>query len=342
MDRIFIDISGYGYTGKTAISDFLKSSKKIKSFPNTFEFELFRVQNGLFDLYLSNQHTWSLIRSTNKLKNFQKLIYRIGNVRNPLKIQTYFNSGHSYQNIFKDKFISISNEFIEEIIESSEKVFWPYENLTNSNSDLLINKLKYILFKKVAYSNIHYSKRENIKSLINDYLQKLFDVVCNKNQDFILLNNFFEPYDTDICLEIINNSKSIVVDRDPRDIYSSLINTNEVHLPDFENKKTIEFLKSTSNFHNINSFINRYKLLRMNTKEGNHKSGLRLRFEDFILDNEKKSKEICQFLNLKDVEPLSKDSLENSKKNIGIWKKYQNSPEIKLIEKELAEYCYQK
>ena len=33
---------------------------------------------------------------------------------------------------------------------------------------------------------------------------------------------------------------------------------------------------------------------------------------------------------------------DNSKKNIGIWKKYRDMPEIKLIEKELAEYCYQK
>ena len=32
---------------------------------------------------------------------------------------------------------------------------------------------------------------------------------------------------------------------------------------------------------------------------------------------------------------------DNSKKNVGIWKRYKHLPEIIQIEKELAEYCYQ-
>ena len=159
MNRTFVDVSGFGFTGKTIVSDFLKNSDKLKSFPNTFEFELFRVENGIFDLYLTSQLSWSLIRSSQKIRKFEELIYRIGNVRNNLNFKTYLNSGHCYQNYFDDKFIDISLEFIENIVEFSEKGFWPYENLSNNHFELK-NKLWYFLFKKHTYKNINYINRK--------------------------------------------------------------------------------------------------------------------------------------------------------------------------------------
>ena len=339
MNRTFIDVSGYGFTGKTIISDYLKYSKKVKSFHNTFEFELFRVENGIFDLYLNSQLSWSLVRSSQKIKKFKELIYRIGKQTNKLRLKSYFNSGHCYQNIFNQKFIEISYEFINDITEFSQEGFWPYENLSNSPFELFLNKIKNFLFKKPVYSNIYYSNRNKFNISINLYLQKLFDEICRKDEEYILLNNSFEPFDTHLFLDLINNSKSIIVDRDPRDIYSSMLNSSKANFSNFENDKTISLLKSTSIFEDINLFIKRYALLRENTNYFSHKNLMRINFEDFILKSQITSNKINDFLGLKIDTTRAKDLAFKSRRNIGIWKMYKHLPEIKLIEKKLGKYC---
>ena len=56
---------------------------------------------------------------------------------------------------------------------------------------------------------------------------------------------------TKLCLDLIENSKSIIVDRDPRDIYSSLLSSEKEYFSEFENASSVELLKSTSNFYNM-------------------------------------------------------------------------------------------
>jgi hypothetical protein len=41
------------------------------------------------------------------------------------------------------------------------------------------------------------------------------------------------------------------------------------------------------------------------------------------------------------VKKSNKFNPEESKINIGIWKKYSNLPEMKKIQIELSDYCYQ-
>ena len=103
-----VDVSGYGHSGKTAISEYLKDYEDVFTFPSHVEFELFRVQGGLLDLYLSIYDSWNLIRSRVRIIEFKKLIYRIGIVQNKYKLTTLWNaSGHGYNQYFNYKFIDI-------------------------------------------------------------------------------------------------------------------------------------------------------------------------------------------------------------------------------------------
>jgi hypothetical protein len=51
---------------------------------------------------------------------------------------------------------------------------------------------------------------------------------------------------------------------------------------------------------------------------------------------------VSNFVGLEMIKNPDKDvfDLDVSKKNIGIWKIYQDLPEIKKIERELAVFCY--
>ena len=87
------------------------------------------------------------------------MINRIGTTPNIKKPWTYLNSsGHSYEKLFNYNFINESNKFISNLIIEKNKSYWPYDNLTNSNIELVFNKLKYKFFNTLIKSEIYFLK----------------------------------------------------------------------------------------------------------------------------------------------------------------------------------------
>ncbi|MCD0471057.1 sulfotransferase [Flavobacterium sp. JAS] len=340
-----VDVSGYGHSGKTAVSDFLKDYESVFSFPSYVEFELFRVQGGLLDLYLSIYFGWNLIRSRTRINEFKKLVLRIGTVQNKFKPSTLWNaSGHGYNQFFNHKFISISEEFIEELSKVRQESFWPYDSLSDNKAKLFFDKIWSKLSGKLSLKTIYYTDRNHFTNLTSSYIHKLFSEVGDSNQTHVVLNNTFEPYNPSMSLEMVENSFSIVVDRDPRDIFSSLINAKDIFVPSFEKYKNAEELKKRMvGFDNIDQFIARFRILKDNIIEEQNNRVLRIRYEDFILNHEETVGQIKNHIGLTNLSKKGSKSfnIEDSKKNVGIWKQYKDLPEIIKIEKELAQYCYQ-
>lgn len=337
----FVDISGYGHSGKSAVSDFLKHADCVFSFPNNVEFELIRVPNGLLDLYSAIHESWNIIRSTHKIKEFKKLINRIGTTPNIKKPWTYLNSsGHSYEKLFNYNFINESNKFISNLIIEKNKSYWPYDNLTNSNIELVFNKLKYKFFNTLIKSEIYYTKSSNFQSEIENYLNALFNHLVNLKQTHVVLSNAFEPYNPELTLKMIKGAKSIIVHRDPRDIFASQINSNEMFVPNFEKFKNIDKIKSEmTHFNDISKFITRFKILHENSTS-NTESVMKIQFEDFVLNFNTVSSKILDFLEINPSSINDKFDITNSIKNVGIWEKYKDLKEIRIIERELNKYCF--
>jgi len=343
--RKIIDVSGYGHSGKSAVSDYLKDFEDVFSFPTQVEFELFRVPGGLLDLYFSIYYNWNLIRSRARIDEFRQLVNRIGIVQTKSRISSYWNgSGHGYNQYFNNKFIDISEKFIERLVIVKQNSFWPYDNLRNSKLELFLNKLYGRLKKKIVLKEIYYTDRNQFTKLSSEYIHSLFDEADLSNKSHVVLNNAFEPYNPSKCLEMVDNSFSIIVDRDPRDIFSSLINSQNVFVPDFEKYKNAEDLKKHMvGFDDIDQFIARFKILKNNVLDDKNPKVLRIRYEDFILNHKETSLKILRFIGLENmnVKPNPGFKIEESKKNVGIWKNYKDLPEIIQIQNELREYCYQ-
>jgi hypothetical protein len=339
-----IDVSGFGHSGKSAISEFLAGHEDFFSFPVSVEFELFRVNGGILDLYFSIFYSWNLIRSKYQINQFRRLILRIGTVANFRKPLTYLqSSSHSYNKFFNNRFIEISQQYLNDLIVLQDNTFWPYDRLYLSKFDLLLNKLKQKIFKNIPIKKVYYTNRNNFIPLTSKYIHDLFNEVNDKSSN-IVLNNAFDPYNPSVCTEIIQNSYSIIVERDPRDIYASLINSSIGFIPDFENYKlNIDQKKKMVSMENIDKFILRYKTLMENINHKKNKRLLRIQFEDFVQNHEESKIRIFKFLEI----PLDikrnqiKFNSEDSKKNIGLWKHYSKMPEIIQIQKELTQYCYQ-
>lgn len=341
-----VDISGFGHSGKTAVTDFLKQYDCVVGFPNFVEFELFRVPGGLLDLYFSIYESWNLIRSTVRINDFKKLVKRIGTIQSSSNPISYFTaSGHGYDHYFNGRFIELSNNLINKIILAEQYTFWPYENLRLPGLIIFRNKLYARFFNSLVSANIYYSDRNQFIEHVQTYIKELFDELHAPGKTHVILNNAFDPFNPGLCLEMAGkDAYSIIVDRDPRDVYASQISAKDGYIPDFEKNKNIDKIKKLfTGFNDINQFIFRYRTIKGNVKDDKGGKVLRLRYEDFITDHENQSKIVRTFIGIDENAVIAgaEFSVSNSIKNIGLWKKYENLPEIKLIEKELKQYCYQ-
>jgi hypothetical protein len=344
-----IGITGYGNSGKSAVTDYLKQYDTMFSFPSQVEFELFRVSGGLLDLYTSIYYPYCLIRVQKRIKEFEKLIRRIGRVQTIKDPLSYlYASRHNYNKLFNDRFFEISQEYIDKIVEKKIESFWPYKNLQVHPYMLFYNKIKGKLFGSLVMEDVIYTNRNVFLEATTKYIQKLFSEVTTPKQTHILLSNSFEPYNPSPCMDMAGDAFSIIVERDPRDIYANLIDKNNIFIPEGEKyKNSYEVKKKITSFNKIDEFIYRYRNLRENVVSDkevyNDARILRLRYEDFITDHDKMAEKVKKFIQLPEQSKIIHNYFDVSKsiKNVGIWKRYAQTDDIKLIEKELTDYCYQ-
>ena len=187
----------------------------------------------------------------------------------------------------------------------------------------------YIPFGKVYYGGFpsdFYDKTQK-------YIEKVFSPLYEKEKKYVLADALFKADNTTPQeLMYYKNSKALIANRDPRDLY--VINKEiygEWYMPTW----------------NVETWIAYYKNRRQSIKpqkENNKDNILHLQFEELIYNYEESLVKIKTFLNLKDSEHTKKGQIfipEKSQTNTQMFRKYpQYSKDIEKIEKELPEFCY--
>ena len=142
----------------------------------------------------------------------------------------------------------------------------------------------------------------------------------------LLLDQGVLPEEIDDTIKILpEDTKIIVVSRDPRDVYISSIN---------QNKLARSFPSDVEDFCKI------YKTQYLHFNNQKSQNILHLKFENWIFENKKEIKRIEDFLKTK----LNKNkkfegkffSIEWSKSRIGKWKNYQDKSKIDYIRKKFS------
>ena len=328
-----IDLSGYSFSGKSAVYDLLTEFDGFFSHSKEFEFELMRVQGGILDLKNALVDNWSPIRSSEAIRNFYRLIKRIGgfgNTRSRLA-----GAGSNYDLIFPG-FTYKSNQYIDSLVSASWQCDWPFPLYSCDIASLLLKKSK----KKLGFNSkeILYLSRPTKELFISStksYLNGLFSEVIDGGHKCLVVNNAFEPFDPDKSLELFDSAKSIIVDRDPRDIYLSALNAGSIHGLEVGLAVTGK---------TVSNFIDRFKVYHSNPITSSPNI-LRLTFESIVLDYEAQVNRIRSFLGETSGSYRHKGSTFNpiqSAKNVGIWKSLNDDAlirDIKIIERELPQYC---
>ena len=344
-DFQILDVSGLGNAGKSAVVDFLREFQPVHSFEYSFEFDLLRLPNGILDLEHHLVQSWSPIRSNYALRAFDRLCYKLAGSQMRKNIKAFlFSSGHGYEARFDGEFLKLAREFSSSFVVDEYQAFWPYYLLEDS---LLSRAIKKIKLKAKAtdslLSPIYLVDGQEFSKKCSAFVHKLFARHMTSDKKLLTLNNCFDAFDPERSLNLIENSKSIIVYRDPRDVFVSGLNASKVQKS--EDRKLQAFdnngiNKSFLGGDNIQTFIKRQNLYFSKLYKGKDSRVKLIRFEDFVLNHKKIKQEILDFLELTPQQQTQKETLfrvEKSAQNIGIWKQYSNADEINYIVKNLEE-----
>lgn len=337
MDYKYILVNGYTSTGSSAPIDFLREYSNVYA-PDK-EFRIIKDPHGIYDLDKALNMSTDLLNDDIAAREFlwlAKKYYKEGS--------GFRSSGQAYYKEFGKDFYRLSEEYINDLSSYDYNGYWWYMNM-NSNwvkctFQKILKKFKIYDFRKNKKMKLFLKKEEEFIAITKKYIDSIFNSLeLNKNVDTIVLDQAIPATHPGLAKRYFQNSKVINIDRDPRAVYIDLI-TEEKKNGDIVGHVGFDVAKT----HDINLFISWYKKCR---KEGITGEALSIQFEDFVLNFEQVAKKIEEYTGLDKKNHINKLKYFNpsiSKNNVINWKDYEKEfpDEIKIIERELSDYLYEK
>ena len=341
----FIDVSGVGNSGKSAVVDLLREIDGIWTPPFQFEFDIIRIPGGILDLRHNLKEDWSPIRSRDCLLRFMNVAGKMGRNGKWWDLVGQFRStSQHYDRVFGGRFTKLCQEFAESFIIGSYKAEWPYDDQKLTGKSLFLRKvLRRIGFRKQLLRDVQLVDGTNFDNKATELLNSLYKPLTTENETMIILNNAFEPFNPFAGLDMLANSFQIVVTRDPRDIYVSGLNRHAANVEDQSlfSKDNDGLNKSFLATDDIALFVQRYRLYNSKICQIPSDRILKIRFEDLIMDYGTICEKLYKFLEIDHTMHSRKETFFNpdiSRKNIGLWKYVTRQKEIRYIENELEEF----
>ncbi len=325
----FLDLSGFQFTGKAAVHDLISEFDGFFTPGQRVEFDLIRVKDGLSDLEdaLIN---WSPIRSDAAIRRFLRVVARMSNGASG--ISRFFDPGFGYSKRYPN-FVKRTQEFIDSLTKEKWEVYWPYHLIEMSRFQVFRFKILRKIFGDTTNMTYYLASEENFYKEIKSYLYDLLtNGVNSKKYHTIIMNNAFEGFNPAKYHKYFNHVKSIIVDRDPRDVFV-IMNGYSLWSNDHYNSK-----RRRARQFDVKMFINRCNIYRAHRSQTLSDNILSLNFEDLIADYEQTVESIYHFLNISPNEHNQKMKYFNpntSVSNVGVWKTYPDQQSIRMIEDAL-------
>ena len=337
--------SGYANSGATVMGLIFNEIDRAIHLP--MEFRLLKERYGICELEDALFKTNDPDIIDLALKDFEWLCKQYAN-----PLGRFNKAGYAYEKRSGNIFNNATNQYINSIIDFTYPKSWHFYDFKLNYFQLILQRsIRKILKirsygKKPAY--LTYIEREDFLQHTKYYLKTILEGLLQqqaKEQELVVQDNSFIvlpksiPLFSSITMQQISryfdDSKIIIIDRDPRDIFMEVSKGKQRYLPASNNP-----LKKAE------GFIKYYQSIRADQEEiRGHQNILFLRFEDLVLHYSKYLNKIYSFLDILPEEHTLKGSLfkpDESVKNIGLWKKTEDleAEAINLIESKLSKYLY--
>lgn len=309
-----IALQGFGYSGHTAAIDLLREYSSI-CMPSDLDYD--KIQ-GVYTKSASIEVDF--VRLSGGLYEYEKFINGSNIFQNDAALQRMLKMLGSC------KFLKLNDRCIE-----LTKIF--IDNLVDLQiPDLKFPRYNYHLqFEPNINSSILFAKQMEVdkyRKLVSNYLTSVWNSFYDGKKSFIIADHLFS--DITISLDTreayVPNLKTIVIYRDPRDVFASAYLYNEECIPHNDAK----------------SFIKWWNHMFCNYEPENKKV-LYVRFEELVAKYEETVKSIEEYLGLDPKDHIYKyQCLDPSKSiaNIGIWQNLPCVEEVSKISERLTEFCF--
>lgn len=333
----FINVAGFFGSGSSAVVDLLKEFKDF--YECDAEIRFIKDPGGLCDLETALLNHWDLINSAAAIVDFRKMIKK--GCRHGRHFWSPAGMGYAH-NISKN-FMALTDEYITKLTNYTYIGDFYHFKFQKPYLKYLLDRyrtaIEYYSKGKFRTGNrsltpLHFShpSSEQFYEATQWFMEAIFaERVRGKDNPYIILDQAVSPSNTQVIHKYFKNSKLIIVDRDPRDMFA-----NEYRWGCYLDNDYNE-IKGGHNF------AIRQRALRDTMVFD--KDVLYIKFEDLIVDYDNTKAKIMEFVGLTEVDHLCPKKFlkpEVSIKNIGLWQKYHGELGVALdvIGEELPDLCY--
>lgn len=343
----FIDISGVGNSGKTAVVDLLREVDRVSAPEYWFEFDFLRVPGGLLDLRHRLVDDWSPIRSHDAVRLYIQTANAMGldpqwwDVLGMLR-----STSQRYDRRFNGAFMKRSRDLACSFVRARYRAEWPYDDLRTDVLLLAVRKvLRKLGLREPLRREVLVADGVDFDEKAKAYLTALYREIVAPDTDLVLMNNGFEPYNPVPALNMLDG-RQIVVTRDPRDVYVSGLNQHNIASSDrrllpFDNDGLNKSFLATDD---VATFVKRTRVHYDHLYAGNDPRVLKLRFEDLALAYNRTVQRIFAFLEIdaaRHSRPKTAFQPEVSARNVGLWRQFSSRAEIDFIARELPTLLFE-
>lgn len=327
---MFIGVCGFGSTGSSAVSDYLKEFGE-NCVLDGLEFTLAYKPDGLADLEHHVMHpNTRIMDSIISMDRFRKLVL-----------------GSRYLSKRTNISPKRLRELLDGFLDSITQVSWLGKPYGQCGFWMRLVGLRLVYFKLRPFLDRHFGiiykgwpvtrlplaiAPENFYAAAQAFTTA---ILRDMGADFsrnVVMDQPFDGNNPAVCFPFFRDPVAIVVDRDPRDNYVFA----KTKLRDMHNNR---FMPTDD----VRDFVKYYRLLRDGQPVRQPDSRiLRLQFEEMVYDYDAATRKIRDFLHLPD-NPAPKSIFDPalSVANTQVFKRFpQFAADVAVIERELPEYLF--
>lgn len=318
---------GYHATGAGVIDDLFREFDNVVQGQYEVECRVLQDPDGISDLEYNLVENPHRLNSGFAIKRFLNYVGR---------------TNRTYKKIFGKQWRSLSEEYVQAITKIYYRGYWhgdiwllhpvlQYYHLFRR----ALSKIAPKKYKKPSYYNYFpwlYSyhacmPEAEFLECTRNYMDRLCETMNPEGKEFVMLDQLYAPGNIGRYMRYMRDTKAIVVDRDPRDVYIFQKLIKEHTLPS-----------------DPRDFCVVYRDSRQRLSEAPEGSCLYVTFEDMIFHYEENVKRVLEFTGISEEHHVRKKERFNpaiSVKNTRLWEKHPEYAEaVKIIEAELPEYLY--
>ena len=298
-------VNGTFRSGSGVVNDYLSSREDFSNPLGDNEFRIVSDPMGLQYLYNICYNNPGLLSSA---YGFDQYIRYISN----LQKYTSYLAPNIKGKLYNKKLITITNKFIKNITKLNYYAMPHYSKVNLTFSDEIKYKIALKLKKEnkdTKFTNIIIPKDKKIFTKeAKNYLEKIIkEATIHKiKTQNIVLNNAIDVFNPIEASKFFKNPKIIIVQRDPRDIFSSMKMGKAGAAPYYDVNIFIDWYKHFFCGKNFKKILSNKKILKID-------------FENFVTNFDKENERLCKFLEVTKKFKLQNESsfnLKVSKKNL--------------------------